>query len=112
MNTVTEFVVDRETWARNGCTYLLDSKGNRCCLGFYGSALGIEDSKLLDRGVPWETETKKEWPDWTMIHRCNNQPTVNKIIHFNDYPDLDQVERETKITELFATQGVKVTFIN
>ncbi len=48
-----KFTVKRSDWARgkdDGA--LLNDKGHRCILGFYGQALGIPDDKLLNNGEP------------------------------------------------------------
>jgi hypothetical protein len=49
-------IIDTKTWHRGQNfgynTSLLNKDGNKCCLGFLGSACGIEDNYLLNKAYP------------------------------------------------------------
>lgn len=125
-----ELTIDRKTWLR-GCgsikSKLLNNDGMRCCLGFECQALGYTDEQLLDRVSPraivdsvdfgHETKNIPQELAW-LVHRVSfdgdraleSTPDAHELMSIND---IELVEnREERIAEIFARNGVEVKFIN
>ena len=119
---VTKLVIERDRWCRGGGddTALLVADGPRrgtmCCLGFFGQACGIEASSLLNKKAPGSVHSAA-WPEWlvqrrdgeTGVYQQNTQVGTD-LVGFNDSESVDDQERESRITEIFAKHGVTVEF--
>jgi len=134
-----KFTVYRDKWLRGGKNgigetadaYLLDSKGCRCCLGFLGSVLGTPDLDMRGTGQPDELEDKR-WPESLVCREPDpdsldedgepfpDEPpppllfgctkVLSDLMDVNDRESLTDAQRETRITELFASVDIDVTF--
>ena len=107
--------IDRSRWARKipgkrsyklfGETCLLNSRGNKCCLGFISSALGVEDHDLRDVGVP--SSIKKEvFPlsvqvEGTWCTYYENTELSTNAITINDNDEIAPKDKERLLKELF-----------
>lgn len=107
--------IDRSKWARKipgkrsyklfGETCLLNSRGNKCCLGFISSALGIEDHVLRDCGVPssirrevFPLNVKVEGKYSTYFE--NTELSTNAVT-INDDDEIAPKDKEKLLKELF-----------
>jgi hypothetical protein len=114
-NYAKKFVIKRSEWHRGGkeslgTCQLLNEQGNKCCLGFYALACGLEENQIKD--VFYYTSCKVEpfikdvipnelWKD------ANNR---NMFPRVNDDKKISDKEREVKLTKMFADIGVEVLF--
>jgi hypothetical protein len=108
-----KFVVYRDAWLRGddqGDSCLLKG-GHRCCLGFLGQALGIHDDEMSHEPCPSDLPNSP-WPAWLLYQsgpRVSDSDIGNQLMKINDAGISDD-ERERKLTELFAAQGIDVEF--
>lgn len=105
-----KLIIDRLTWARggkNGRSSLLNIHNNRCCLGFECKRLGVSDSDMLSVGRPVNITKPSRLPGYMA-----DTTFIDSLIIVNDDPQMDEINREFKITELFATKNIDVEFIN
>lgn len=107
------FTIDRKTWLRGeGCdaSFLLRSDGKKCCMGFYGLALGLTEVQLLSQRSP---RGVAQWPkDWTKGRLAD----LMRVFELNDAelgePGIgSEEERERRIRSLFGKHGVEVEFV-
>ncbi len=119
MGPISGFTIPRRRWLRGGRgndSSLYDPKTRKmCCLGIYLRACGFSVADVKDRSMPGDVEaTGKRVPSWMVIRRANNfirtSPSNMKLAVANDNEGLSERKRERKIRELFANQGIKVTF--
>lgn len=114
---VNELVIDREKWSRGAGvmnTYLLDSYGKYCVLGFLGSACGIPDSALRFRSNP-DTAAPYKWPKY--INKRTSWCSAGseffvEAAKINDSQSLSDKIREHILKELFKSVSVNLTFKN
>ena len=109
----------RDNIHKFGSSYLENSYGNMCCLGFYSKACGVEDIQIIglpsayvnmrktipECFKPFIEDAKLEWG-------YEGSHLQGQLIRVNDDASLTEQERETRIKQLFATIGVEVEFIN
>lgn len=120
-----EFEIDRETWHRgqgSNASSLLLPNGKRCCLGFYLKACSIPDLAMYWRGTPMKVfndlgpgEEQSKIPSWLLspasrIDNSINSGACRALIYYNDVSSTTDEEKEAKIKEVFAANGVTVTF--
>lgn len=128
-----KFTIDRSKWKCGGSlenvkgkgnTHLLNSAGYMCCLGFVCNQIGFTNEQILNIGMPEEIPEEvfkkvKEDNDVTPIfsitkHRGHmvyfNNDLSEKAISINDDPVIGVIEREVKLTELFAKHGHELEF--
>lgn len=136
--TRMNLTISRKVWWRGETSKLLGTacgettSRKQCCVGIYLSALGAPDSELFDiggaqqvsrHGLPKEAlwlvresplEPRRGGEPSLEPRRgvCYRDPTVEagSLYGINDNKDLSEEDRETKIKERFARQGVTVTF--
>lgn len=133
-------VIDRTKWYR-GLTdqyltpSLLDVNGTMCCLGFECIACGIPSDHLYRKGMPDELESfldRNRVAHLLSDSKYSSSPFAKRAADINDrrigetigqdathyFDDAEKVtletesQRETLIAAEFATQGIKVEFIN
>lgn len=120
-----EFEIDRETWHRgqgSNTSQLLLENGNKCCLGFYLKACGISDLVIYNKGTPKmvaneleNSDEQSKIPSWLLIPADRKRHYINSdscraLINYNDVSSTTDEEKEAKIKEVFAANGVTVTF--
>lgn len=126
MGDVKKFVIERDRWLRGdeeNSRLLRPSDGKMCCLGFYGLACGLSEERILDVGEP--CELSRAFPDWLVENVPNdwnarypdepellthNTGAASSLMSDNDSTEIDDSERERRITETFAFHGVEVEF--
>lgn len=124
--TITKLVIDRAKWGvgclLRGPNNLLNhdpagwgplrEPGKMCCLGFLAKACGIPDEKLVDLGFPEASWSAVPVP----FRKLNDYDTViaqqhpmykATTINDSEYP---QEEKEKMLTELFAKEGIELSF--
>jgi hypothetical protein len=109
------FTVWRDKWLRGDMadgSCLLDTNGCRCCLGFLGQAVGYTDEQLLGASTPEDIACDK-WPRGLILcddheRREDDSEVCEKIVNAND--EGPALTREERLTELFASIGIDVTF--
>jgi hypothetical protein len=118
-----QLIIDRKLWLRGEqiVSYLLRFRdGKMCCLGIYGRALGIPAEELLDKGAPDASscrasfQAKAPWLFKDGIYLSRDCKLLMEINDFNsDYYDEPQYQdREDRIKEIFAENGVEVSFVD
>jgi hypothetical protein len=115
-----QFVIDRSKWRTGGAkfnhkygpTYLLNSKGFMCCLGFFCNQ--IENRTTYEiLGVPDPVGIHDEGMSTILIGDDGfNKPWVQSAIETNDDYDLSKETREERIHQLFKDNRYDVKFIN
>lgn len=109
------FVIIRSKWnyGEKDETAFLDHKGRMDCLGFFLRASGFKDEDLVGRYEPIDIAMKVEWFS-ALIEWCGK--TVQKsaicieIMQENDKADVPMWHREARLTELFRSIGVSLSF--
>lgn len=119
-----EFVIDRSVWARgkpDGTACLLREDGKMCCLGIYLRALGMKPHQILGKAYPsavrqqrptaptaWldETSPVRLLLDWDGPHTWQ---TV--LAYTNDDAKIEDADREKRIRDGFAANGIAVSFV-
>lgn len=113
-----KYIIDCDTWncasfSDRGFTVLLNSKGNKCCLGFISEQSGVDP--LIMRGVYSPVFEQTKWLN-AMIgiaNRSGNEmDIVSAAISINDDPILTLRQRVKKLRSLFRKHGVKLVFKN
>jgi hypothetical protein len=104
--SVTEFTIDRAKWGKH---MLLDENGKMCCLGFLSLACGVPSDELL-----FTTHPEHKWPVNNEFKRdeFGHSTELGRILAgINDGNNYSLSDKEDRITNIFADNGIKVTFI-
>lgn len=109
----TKFIIDRSKWARGGeaHTFLLNSSNRRmCCLGFYALACGVTKHDIQERSAYYDLmyPASREIPSELAPHGGLH----DRLVNANDNGEIPGHVREERITELFASIGVGVEFVD
>jgi len=142
MKKQEELVINRQTWLRGtggAISRLYREDGKRCCLGFYCKNHGISDELLEDQPSLYDVQqnfheamipNEVMWLlDFSRENTTNHFDANSKIARLlmeandaifrkgNNWNDkfgvrITEAEREAKIIELFAKQGIVVRFID
>lgn len=124
---IEKLTIKRSEWGRGGrggapCL----SNGseaenpNRCCLGFVGLAIGLTDDQMKFNISPGAMH-KSPWPEFLMNRKWSDgeaeagfsiytSDVGSKLMNINDNTMISDEEREARITEIFAANGVEVVF--
>lgn len=120
-------VIDRARWLtgrydRNssvGPTYLLNSKGMMCCLGFaLNQVCGVPKKDLRSKPMPRHLIVERNlepfaWTskrDWEQQYaRCDSTLTWDAS-SINDDDSFTDAEREEKLIKLFAKEDIELSF--
>lgn len=107
-----KLTIDRTKWLRGaGCEpsrLLRKEDGKMCCLGFYAKACGLTDDDIV--GQPNPSGVNRALPDemlW-LFGQQNNSDECLRLMEENDSSEVS----ESKISEIFAKNGVEVEFVN
>lgn len=112
-------IIDRMKWLRGiggEQSKLLDANGRMCCLGFECRRLGLEKRDILGVVVPHNT-MGKPLPFWLMEVNTNKEmglsgTDVGEAMFTNDDRCLSEIQREAKLTVIFARHDVELRFVN
>ncbi len=114
MNPVTAFTVDRATWlhGENRDTFLKRrDDGKKCCLGFLALACGIPEEAITGVRVLKHLDE----PDRMKLPVQLHPQYLSALMELNDeqliaYGLPSDTEREARLTRMFSTAGIDVTF--
>ena len=112
-----EFTIDRAIWLRgeggHASRLLRSSDSKMCCVGIYLEACGVPRNALLNERMPCDISTRygkfPQFLDTRVPLGCVYDSDC--LMATNDKVDLDETVRETRITQIFANNGVKVQFV-
>ncbi len=111
---IKEFTIDRRKWYRGKGYYeskLVKANGHKCCLGFYGKALGAKG--MLNQKAPSLLDDAEKSKFFGLISgEGTNNKRCLKLMLANDNRHISNTARERIITKEFKQIGVKVKFIN
>lgn len=110
---ITKLVIDRAKW---GTSALLSKDGTMCCLGFLSKACGVPDEDMLD--VPYP---RFKWVDMFGVNTefaardfdvlvAPGTPAPTAAAAINDSSTLSMEQKETQLIELFANNGIELSF--
>lgn len=122
---IDKFTIVRKDWIRGGKddkgSYLLrEIDRKRCCLGFYLQACGALDTEMENEASPihvYRIRRDDVVPDWLLGESQIEQDVKTNsvdclyLMEINDAPDIDEPDREARVTKIFKDQGVEVTFV-
>lgn len=93
------FTVERSSWMRGTSRGLLRGlNGLMCCLGFYCLAAGCSEDDIEEMEYPSDVGIEF----YRQAH----------IAQVNDDTEIDDCEREAKLTERFGKAGIEVKFVD
>lgn len=112
-------VVKRKRWYRGracGSKLLRSSDNTMCCLGFACRQIGVPRSLILNVGSPGMigllTVSKRfRIPGLTTKADKVNTPTCRALMRRNDNVDIGDEQRESEITRLGKSIGLKFKFV-
>lgn len=128
-----KLVIDRERWIRGDSARAALRRaddGMMCCLGFFLTACGVPEAAVTDLSEPPEAFERpdqippaalflvsseevvdEDYVDPTYFD-MRNSADANSLMRANDDRTLDEQARESRIVDLFAGNGVDVTFVD
>lgn len=118
---VVAFDIDRRFWGqgKDSPSLLLGEEGKMCCLGFYARACGYGEAEIYDKNMPSDLRTKEQldWLQDTMRVKTNaySDTQENYLAQINDGNTKhynSRAKREKRIAEIFAKNGIEVSFVN
>ena len=131
---IVKVIVDRQCWHRgqgsSGSRLLIteetinenssineDSIGDMCCLGFACLALGCTKKEISNVTLPDRLTgdaIKKVSNRLVSVGRINTESyeEMKNMAHVNDRDDIDDTERESKLTILGKQLGLDMEFVN
>jgi hypothetical protein len=134
MADVKEFTIDRSRWARGAIrpvATMLQSKedGSRCCLGFFALACGYTEAEIEDRATPINVVNNgvtrnNKFPQWLVHTDGAHSYAAARLMSVNDTAGFlgksglpvagaeNEAEREKRVAEIFADNGVVVKFVD
>lgn len=124
---IKEFNVDRSKWtgvrdmvvkyAPVGNSRLLNSIGNKCCLGFYASQCGISDDIIREHSSPvslYKSECinldKFVYIDRDDATMADNSGFALEAMNLNDSYMYSMEDKEERLIALFEEHDITLTF--
>jgi|ERR1044072_2212079 hypothetical protein len=126
LKTLGRVIVDRNKWrtgeigenatGKGENTYLLNSDGSMCCLGFACIQTGIPRNKVLEISSPEDVFEKSESiiiPKFSRVVSTNFRDTKlsKDAIRINDDNKSTPEQKERKLRKLFGKYGIDLEFI-
>lgn len=116
MKELTEFTVIRSQWLHNPNSPtesgLIVEDGCKCCLGFACEAMGIE----IKVGMKMPYNASKELSVFVehdeFLNDHNSTELALRASTINDSKELTMKQKEEQLTELFASNGITIKFVN
>lgn len=112
---IKELTIKRSEWLRGDKqnSKLLDEKGRKCCLGFFCLADGAKPEQILNFLSPKSAGFKsKQLVEFDDARKYTNSHFGYEAMVINDDTFTTEKKREELLTEWFATNGVKISFID
>lgn len=113
-----KLVIDRSIWLRGepeGSMLLRPNDGKMCCVGIYLAACGVPHSRLSSKRSAADKGVVADDGSW-LVERRNNGLLCSSAAAIRLYEENDcwsnATDRESKIAELFAANGVDVEFVD
>lgn len=112
-----KLTIVKSKWVRGGdfkgfgATLLLNSLGNRCCIGF-----ACKDAKIKNKVIKYEGEVSEL--DCDYIDRFENhfpnltQKRLRDYYRVNDQLDLTDKQRIATLKEMFLEDGIEAEFVD
>lgn len=122
MGYADEFTISRREWSRGDGAHescLLRSNDKmKCCLGFYSLHVGISEQGILNVSSPGRLKVygvpippSMTWLVDPPAENClGNSKISQTLMDINDSVNMEDPEREERIAEIFAEQGIGVNF--
>lgn len=116
MKELKEFTVVRSQWLHNPSSPiesgLIVEDGRKCCLGFACETMGIK----IEVGIKMPCYTSKE-PSVFVRRSCDSDDYTSTTLalrasKINDSKELTMQQKEEQLTELFASNGITIKFVN
>lgn len=107
--------INRKRWLRGtGDGFLRNGSGKQCCLGFVCRDFGMKARDIFDHALPDDVdEYQKKLPEWLWTSGSNTD--CGKAAEINDSLIGNKVkserDRESKIKEIFARNGLRAKFV-
>lgn len=123
MDKKIKVTIDRSKWRTgagsiystgHGATYLLNSDGFMCCLGFCSKALGIEDTAMLDKNYPSDIYCEALENSKLVFNVFNKKFDTNltsAAVVINDFSSTPPETKEKQLLELFNDSVFELEFI-
>jgi hypothetical protein len=109
-----KFYISRKKWARggiNGQSFLVNTQGGMCCLGFYGEACGVPEEKMLRVSFPNSIDIEEQDKFVGLIDEAGGANGLcRKLMKANDDKDTTDEHKESEIKRLFKKIDVEVVF--
>jgi hypothetical protein len=118
-------VIERDRWLRGdlrNSMLLRDADGKMCCLGFDCIRRGLRSDQirnvytpedlLVEEVVAPESLGDLIVSDEERLYAYRHAGAVEELMEVNDNPQMNESEREQRITELFDVLGVVVEFVD
>ncbi len=128
MKAVKKFEISRNVWLRgddNPAYRYRERDGKMCCLGIYLQACGLSAENLSGRHQPADVkdkiltgcERRKQDFSWLFkqpgnTHDGKGSKRVMDLVEANDSALTDGPSRESQVENLFAEEGIEVTFVD
>ncbi len=117
LKQITELVVYRDLWVRGANprsigAALLNVDG-MCCLGFACLASGVAARAMFDLAAPGDLTCYDDgipgFSEWDEGGLLSTQLSIDAMTS-NDSSPIDDPEREARLIELFAEDGIRLRF--
>lgn len=125
MKIITQLTIKRSKWLtpdvqRKGesflrKSFLLNQDGRMCCLGFAVKKLGATRKKMLFISYPFSILPNKtgQFVKQNKMNRVgDNSELSRKATSINDSTIISNKVREKKLTRLFKSHGIVLTFVD
>lgn len=103
MPPVKELVIDRARWGQ-GKLKRFDN-GKMCCLGFLSLACGVPEARILNKAFPCSTWAEEYGVNKEFVDRA--EPAAG----INDSTTKSYTQKEFELIDLFADNGITLSFI-
>ncbi|MDE1971401.1 MAG: hypothetical protein KGI50_07550 [Patescibacteria group bacterium] len=114
-----QLTIKRSKWLRGepGSSMLHRAKDRKLCsIGMYLESVGVSKSILTNAHLATEISDLPKEARWLIKRHSSgsilSSMAANDLIRANDRRDLTDQEREICISESFASQGIKITFVD
>ena len=117
-----KLIIDRNTWLRgegSEVSRLLRREDSKmCCLGFLAISCNVPEEAIMQDQTPSNVcfEHRLMMPEFLFDADSSYRTVVSgaciRLMGINDNEDWQDAEREEKLIEIFAENGIQLEFIN